>query len=184
MASVVVSKHVVPVPQVENPAEQPSPQAPAAQVAKPLAVPGQFLAQAPQCLGSVFVSVSQPGTASQSDHPAVQPPVAHLPPTQVGVPFVAEQAFPQAPQWETCALRSVSQPLSLSLSQLPNPVLQSRSHTPLTQPAVPLVELHFLPQPPQLEGSVLALLSQPFAALPSQSNQPASHLSTAQRATG
>lgn len=55
---------------------------------------------------------------------------------------------------------------------------------PATQPAVPLVALHFLPQPPQLEGSVSALLSQPLAALPSQSSHPVSQTCTTQRATG
>lgn len=66
--STVVSKQVVPAPQVENPGEQPTPQAPPAQVGKPFGVPGQTVVQVPQWLGSVVVPVSQPfaGLPSQS----------------------------------------------------------------------------------------------------------------------
>jgi hypothetical protein len=46
------------------------------------------------------------------------------------------------------------------------------------------VSLHFLPQPPQLEGSVLALFSQPLASLPSQLAQPGSHSTTTHEASG
>lgn len=62
----VVSKQVVPDPQVEKPAEQPTPHAPDVQVANPLAVPLHALGQLPQWAGSLVVLVSQPGVPSQS----------------------------------------------------------------------------------------------------------------------
>ena len=124
-ASSVVSKQVVPEPQVENPAEQPTPHTPEAQVANPLGVPLHAVVHLPQWVGSLAVLVSHPGVPSQSEYPVPQLPVPHLPATQVGVPFVAEQALPQAPQCETWVATSVSQPLSLQPSQLPQPALQS-----------------------------------------------------------
>ena len=46
-------------------------------------------------------------------------------------------------------------------------------HAPAAQPAVALASAHAAPQRPQLDGVVLRLVSQPLAALPSQSPKPA-----------
>src|SRR5438105_4498350 len=69
------------------------------------------------------------------------------------------------------------QPLVVNASALngarPPPGVQPMGHTPFVQLA-PFA--HTLPQPPQLFLSVLMLISQPLAAMPSQSRNPALHM--------
>ncbi len=77
----------------------------------------------------------------------------------------------QLPQ---CAglVRSVSQPLAWFPSQSPHPALQEASaHVPVAQLVTALGSEHATPHPPHDE-SLVKLVSQPFAALPSQSPRP------------
>ncbi len=67
---------------------------------------------------------------------------------------------------------SVSQPLLSSMSQLPRPIPQLVEQTPATQVGAPPMLLHRCPQRPQLVMSVAVVVSQPFAALLSQSSRP------------
>ncbi len=75
---------------------------------------------------------------------------------------------------------SVSQPLAVTPSQSPKPVLQlPMPHAPAAHTALPLEGVgHTVPQAPQWERSVRVLTSQPLLALPSQSAKPALQLAT------
>ena len=53
------------------------------------------------------------------------------------------------------------------------------AHAPAEHVAEALAKLHTLPQPPQW-AVLVVLASQPLAAMPSQSTQPASHAPSAQ----
>jgi hypothetical protein len=79
------------------------------------------------------------------------------------------QELAQLPQLALSVLRSISQPFIVLPSQLPWPAL----HMPiaqvlLMQAGVALAMLHCVPHEPQLFTDVAMLVSQPFAALPSQ----------------
>jgi hypothetical protein len=78
----------------------------------------------------------------------------------------------QAPQLLTFVLVFVSQPFATLASQLPKPALHAIEHAPSAQLAVPFVELHALPQMPQLPVFVWVFVSQPFAVLASQFPNP------------
>src|SRR4051812_6288915 len=108
----------------------------------------------------------------------------HWPPTQKGK-FIG-QVTPQPPQFLASALTSLSQPFALLLSQLAKPGRhESSMHRLFTQMDFALGMLHCghvqlpsaqmspmghaLPQAPQLFASPASGLSQPLAALPSQS---------------
>src|SRR5262245_37812711 len=79
---------------------------------------------------------------------------------------LAGHACPQPPQWAGFELTLVSQPFVSVPSQLPNPRLHISEHMPLPQLAIPLVELHTLPQLPQLTSSFLVFASQPSSITP------------------
>jgi len=106
--------------QSAKPALQVKPQAPAEQVAVALALAGQGAPQRPQCCTLVLVFTSQPLTAlpSQLPIPATQAPMEHTPAAQVAAALGKAQLRPHAPQCESEALRSVSQPLAAMPSQL------------------------------------------------------------------
>ena len=87
---------------------------------------------------------------------------------QLAVPLTVLQAEPQAPQFVAVILRSVSQPLVSTPSQLPKFVAQTIVQAPAVQPAVPLVELHTVAHVPQCVGSICSAVSQPLVTLPSQ----------------
>jgi hypothetical protein len=93
---------------------------------------------------------------------ARQTPVAHvcLPP----------QRLPQLPQY-MAVLSAASQPFAETRSQLPKPAVQALTpHDPPVQRCVATFgRAHARPQPPQWLVAVLVLVSQPFAATPSQS---------------
>src|SRR5262245_35690311 len=90
----------------------------------------------------------------------------------------AWQTLPHMPQFLLSLLMSISQP---SFSLLPLQSWKLTSHTPLHMPAWPQVGCemwlpeHTLPQPPQLVGSLVISISQPFASLRSQLPQPPMH---------
>jgi hypothetical protein len=204
--------------QLPNPAAQPMPHTPSAQVAVPLVLL-QASPQPLQCCGFVLMLVSQPLAAVQSPNPGAQV-IPHVPFVQLAVPFTVLQALPQALQCNGLLLRSVSHPVAALLSQSPYPAahamaqpvtvqvgvpctvehgwLQARQwlvllevltsqpldarpsqlakgavqlipQTPATHVAVPLVELQAgTPQPPQLVGEVLVLVSHPLLMTLSQ----------------
>jgi hypothetical protein len=66
----------------------------------------------------------------------------------------------------------VSQPFATLPSQLPKLAAHAMVQAPSTQPAVPLVLLHTLPQPPQSFTLVCVFTSQPFDPSPSQLPNP------------
>jgi hypothetical protein len=75
--------------------------------------------------------------------------------------------------------RFVSQPFEYKPSQLANPAAHERTaQFPAVQVGVPLATKQAMPQPPQLFTSVVVVVSQPFAVLPSQSPLPAAHIDT------
>lgn len=83
------------------------------------------------------------------------------------------QAVAQAPQCAISAFRLTSQPVATLLSQLPAPALHAAIwHTPVLQEPVAFCGLHGWPQTPQFV-LVLSCVSQPLAALESQSPHPA-----------
>ena len=135
----------------------------------------QTCPHAPQLLGSLLMLVSQPLVRlllSQSAKPGLQVPL-QTPLAQLGVMLLDEQTLPHPPQLLASVFRLVSQPLAGLPLQLPKPALQVMPQTPIEQNAVPLVELQTWPHAPQLVGSVVRLVSQPLAGLPSQSAKPA-----------
>ncbi len=70
----------------------------------------------------------------------------------------------------TALLVLVSQPLAGLPSQSPKPALQLATvHAPAAQPATPLAAAQPRPQAPQCDTVVRTSVSQPLAALPSQS---------------
>jgi hypothetical protein len=96
----------------------------------------------------------------------------------------APQGIPQPPQWASVERVSVSQPLAGLPSQLPVDGAQSATaqadaaHTAVAT----LGSAQARPQPPQCAALVRVSVSQPLAALPSQSAKPAVQI-TAQAPT-
>jgi hypothetical protein len=123
----------------------------------------------PQLALSVVVACSHPlaGFRSQSAKPARHSITTHVPPVHAAVAFARLQAPPQRPQCAVLVLVLVSHPLLALLSQLPRPGLHMIPHAPFVHVAVPPVELHGRPHPPQCIGLVLVLVSHDW--LPSQS---------------
>jgi hypothetical protein len=95
-----------------------------------------------------------------------------VPLLQLGVPPLLEQTVAQLPQWPESFLRSASQPLVTSPSQLAYPVRHVIPQAPAAHVAVPCAVLQVFTQVPQCNGSVLRLDSHPVPALPSQSPKP------------
>ena len=127
----------------------------------------QPLRQAPQCLMSVSVLVSQPlsGLPSQSLYPASHVG-EHRPNAQEVVPLALVQEFPHEPQLSTSPPMKVTQPLSGSPSQSPQPGSQSGLQTPAEQKVAPLGLVQTLPQVLQLVTSV----SRSTQLVPQQAN--------------
>ena len=122
----------------------------------------------------MLIGVSQPFATlpSQSAKPAEQA-ILHTPPTQVPVPPLWLQAWPQPPQLFGSFAVLISQPFATLLSQSANPVLHFNVHFEDTQDGVALFVLQAWLQPPQLWTSFVMFVSQPFAGLPSHSAVPA-----------
>jgi hypothetical protein len=158
---------VVPPPQID-------PQAPIEH-----AVPaGQRLPQRPQLALSELTGVSQPfiPSPSQLSKPARHPARAQRPSTHAGLPLGYAHATPHAPQLVALVAVAVSQPLLGSLSQSPAPGAHWIPHTPIAQVAVaPGPDGHARPHIPQCDALVVRGVSQPLAALPSQSPKPPAH---------
>jgi hypothetical protein len=136
----------------------------------------QTVPHAPQWL-VVLSCVSQPLVLcpSQLPQPLLQVPRVHTLLTQEAEAWAKEHTLVQLPQVCTLLVRLASQPLDTLPSQLPQPELHVIEQVPVEQEAVPLVEEHAWPQPPQFAVLVLVLTSQPLAACPSQLPQPVLH---------
>jgi len=120
-------------------------------------------------------------TPSQLPKPALQAPRVHAPATQAAVPPGVTQALLHRPQCATAVRVSTSQPLAGSPSQSAKPSLHSQAQAPSEQRAVVLGRLaQARPQPPQWAVVVAVLVSQPLAALMSQSPKEPVHKPTAQ----
>jgi hypothetical protein len=131
------------------------------QVGWPLATE-QMLPQDPQLLTLLVSAVSQPSDALALQFPK---PAAQMMPhwlfVQVACPLVELQATPQPPQLPTLPDRSVSQPLPVFESQLPNGDWhEAISQLPVAQVALALGNTHSCPHWAQL-SSVLRLASHP-----------------------
>ena len=101
------------------------------------------------------------------------------PPTQLGVPLMVLHPCAQPPQLFTSLMVWVSQPSRVAFSsaeQLLQPALQAMLQVPAEQAGAPLAVLHASSQSPQLSTSVLTLISQPLAWLPSQLENPATQV--------
>jgi hypothetical protein len=158
-----------------------STQALAVQVSVP-PVAVQLFPHTPQLFMSLVVLTSQPLEASPSQSAK---PAAHVVSVQVGTPatlvhasvaWLLLHAVLQSPQW-LGVLIAVSQPVLGLPEQFAKPAPQFKSvQLPPAQFSIaPPTVLHSLAQPPQLAASVFRLISQPFAALWSQSSKPVLH---------
>ena len=176
LTEVCVSSHDM--PQRTCPAAQPETHAPV--IAEHTGVPPEHaLPQRPH--EEVAVSdASQPLAApmSQSAKPMLQV-IPHVPIAQVAVELAASgHVRPQAPQLAALVRVSVSQPLTALPSQSANPSAQVVWHRLITHAAVAFgPAVHAVPQAPQLAAFARVSVSQPLAALRSQSAKPASHTS-------
>jgi hypothetical protein len=120
----------------------------------------------------VCVSVSQPllTIPSQSPKLALQLAIPQVPAVHEGVPFITVQARLHIPQCEGDVLTLVSQPSVAFMLQSPKPELQVKPHLPALHVVVALARVgQTFPQLPQCIVLVCVLVSQPLAALPSQS---------------
>ncbi len=132
-------------------------------------------AQAPQLRASVCVLTSQPfDTApSQSAKPEAHSATEQRPAEQVPVEFAGAQRAPHAPQCVVLVSSAASQPLVRSPSQLAKFVSHENEQKPVEHATRALGPVgHTAPQRPQLPVSVARFVSQPLAALPSQSAKP------------
>ena len=148
--------------QSPKPGLQTIPQLPLVQVGVPPAVE-HLVVHALQLLTSVFRLTSQPLLArpSQSAKPALQAPIAQVPLLQVAAAFANVHLVPQALQLLTSVFKLTSQPLVAEPSQLPEPAVQAPIvQALLTQLAAALVNVHLVPQPPQLFTSFVVLVPQ------------------------
>jgi hypothetical protein len=138
----------------------------------------QTLPHAPQFAGSRVRSVVQPVPA-QLPSPGWHEAKPQTPAMQFGVPPAEGQTAPQPPQLFTSEARTASQPFDSIPSQLAYPALHTMPHEEPLHVAVPCCALQVVPHAPQLLGEVLVSVSQPFAAMPSQSANGAMQLLTA-----
>src|ERR1700687_4442382 len=87
--------------------------------------------------------------------------MAHVPLLQVADALANVHLVPQALQLLTSVLRLTSQPLAAEPSQLPEAAVHAPIvHVLLTQLAAALVNVHLVPQPPQLFASFVMLVPQ------------------------
>jgi len=153
---------------------QTAPHTPAAQKVVALGPEGHTVPQAPQWSGSLATLAQVPAQ--------LRSPVWQLTPhwpAEHTVPL--GQTVPQAPQLVLLVLVLTSQPLAALPSQSAKPVAQAASvQAPALQVVVALGNTQARPHPPQWVALVVVSVSQPFAAVPSQSPKPGEHRTTAQ----
>ena len=152
-----------------------NPHVPAMHAGAALAKPGQTVPHIPQLLTSV-AAAAHTLEAAQYEVPIGQT-LAHTDPAQRKS---APQTVPHAPQL-ALVLVGVSQPLAATPSQSAKPGLHAATaQRPAAQLAVALARVQMVPHAPHAEAVVPRLVSQPLAAIPSQSPKPASHAATTQ----
>jgi len=152
-------------------------QAPAAHMGAALAKL-QARPHMPQFVALVRVSASHPLAAlrSQSSKLVAHEVTAQAPAVHAPVPLAGLHARPHAPQL-TVVSRVTSQPLAALPSQFPRPAAQAMPHAPAAQAADPPAGAgQALRQAPQWDVEVRVSVSQPLAALPSQSPRPVMHM--------
>jgi hypothetical protein len=116
---------------------------------------------------------------SQSAKPSLQRATAQREAMHADVPLGTAQARPQAPQCCVDDVVLASQPLVALPSQSAKPAVQVSAQRPPVQAGTALsAPMHTVPQAPQWETLVAVAVSQPLAALPSQSPKPAAHMAT------
>lgn len=140
------------------------------------------LPQPPQFDRSRLRSASQPSSIApgcgplQSVNPVlqlgVQRPFKHVRESTLNV----EQTPPHEPQLLMSFVTLSSQPVEISPSQSPNPLLQVMEQLPLLHIAVPFCDGQTLLQALQFTGSVFKFVSQPVVGTVSQSAKPALQL--------
>lgn len=148
--------------QSPKPEEQAIPQLPLVHVGVPPAVE-HFRVQPLQLLTSVFRLTSQPsaGLLLQSAKPGLHAPMAQVPLLQVAAALANVHLVLQALQLLTSVFRLTSQPFVAMVSQLAKPAVHAPIvHVLLTQLAAALVNVHLVPQPPQLLTSFVVFVPQ------------------------
>jgi hypothetical protein len=162
--------------QLPKPDVQVMPHTPAAHVEVPFDELHTF-PHALQFAGLVLRFASQPLVTrpSQLPNPVLQV-IEQTPAVQAGAPLVEPQAVVQLLQCRGSVLRSVSQPLAVWASQLPQPEKHAMLQVPVAHVGVPWVLLQTVAQVPQWVVSALRLTSQPLLARPSQLPKPAEQL--------
>jgi hypothetical protein len=139
----------------------------------------QILVQLPQACALLVRLVSQPlpTLPSQLPQPVLQA-IEQVPEAHDAAPLAVLHAWAQPPQCSVLVLVLTSQPLVACPSQLPQPVLHDESvQVPVVHEEVALLWSQPLAHAPQSD-SVLRLVSQPLAALPSQLPQEEAQLGT------
>jgi hypothetical protein len=134
--------------------------------------------QPPQFVTDVLVFTSQPFAVppSQFPNPGLQLANVHAPFEHAGVALANEHALPHVPQFVTDVFVFTSQPFVELPSQSAIGAMQlERMHTPPTQVALAPGNMQTLPHVPQLFVLVFRFVSQPFAAIRSQSAKPGAH---------
>jgi hypothetical protein len=136
------------------------------------------LPQLEQLLADVPRLVSHPSKTVplQSPNPLLHAN-PHRPAVHVAIAFArAAHAVAHVPQFDTELRRSTSHPFAALPSQSPNPAEHPvTAHVPATHADIALARSQVRPHIPQFAGAVERSVSHPFAALPSQSPNPASH---------
>jgi hypothetical protein len=169
---------VVSQPLAEEPSQSPRPgpqsvrsHTPALQRA-PAPSKRQTVTQAPQWSALVRVSVSQPlpGSPSQLAKPGLQLPTPQTPAAQAPVALGGAQGVEHDPQRAALVRVSVSQPLAGLPSQSASPSPQRDAQEPMVhEAAAPEAAVQRVSQVPQWSRSPWRSVSQPLAAMPSQS---------------
>ena len=137
---------------------------------------------APQFAALLDVFVSHPfvGSPSQSAKGALHARIVHAPAMHAAAACAKEHVVAHVPQCSTLLDVFVSQPFAGLPSQSPKPALHApRTQAPPLHDALALGNAQAWPQIPQFAALVPRSVSQPFAALPSQSPCPAGHIPTA-----
>jgi hypothetical protein len=139
-------------------------------------VSAQALPQAPQWAGSMAVLAQNDPPVPVHAVSGAEQVAPHRPAEQT---CPAAQVVPQAPQLVLSVRVLTSQPLAGLPSQSSKPAAQAiTAHAPAVQVAVALARLHARPQPPQFCRLVRTSVSQPLAAMASQSPKSGLHRTT------
>jgi hypothetical protein len=134
----------------------------------------QALPQSPQFWTSVASVASQPSVTSASQLPKpAEHVIPHAPALQVGVPFVALQIAPHAPQWPASVSVLISQPSAYwALQSSKVPVHAVIAQVSTLQVTVALSAAQAFPHAPHADRLPVSVVSQPSPALALQLPKP------------